>query len=103
MAHRDQWPELNLLYAIPNEDKRSVERARKLKAQGLRPGIPDMCLPTPSGAYHGLYIELKRPGGRLQPNQRLWLQALTSQGYMAAVCFGAAEAIAKIKEYLHAA
>ena len=100
MANREQWPELNLLYAIPNEDKRSVERVRKLKAQGMRPGLPDLCLPTPRGDFHGLYIELKRPGGKLRPNQELWLKALASQGYMTAVCIGANEAITTIKGYL---
>ncbi len=100
MANREQWPELNLLYAIPNEDKRSVERVRKLKAQGMRPGLPDLCLPTPRGDFHGLYIELKRPGGKLRPNQELWLKALAGQGYMTAVCIGADEAITTIKDYL---
>ena len=56
-------PELGLLYAIPNGGKRAIKTAIALKAQGVKSGVPDMCLPVARGAYHGLYIELKRQKG----------------------------------------
>ena len=56
-------PELWLLYAIPNGGKRAIKTAIALKAQGVKSGVPDMCLPVARGGYHGLYIELKRQKG----------------------------------------
>ena len=94
-------PELGLLYAIPNGGKRAIKTAIALKAQGVKSGVPDMCLPVSRGGYHGLYIELKRQkGGVVSETQKSWLTALAEQGYKAVVCKGAEEAIRTIKEYL---
>ena len=54
------YPALRLLYAIPNGGARNKITAAILKREGVRAGVPDICLPVPSGAYHALYIELKR-------------------------------------------
>ena len=54
-----KYPELSLLYHIPNEGKRSIYYGAKLKREGLKSGVPDICLPIPKGQYGGLYIELK--------------------------------------------
>ena len=94
-------PELNLLYHIPNEGKRSVKTGARMKAEGLKKGVPDVCLPVARGGCHGLYIELKRQrGGTVSELQKEWITALTEQGYKAVVCRGADEAIKVIKEYL---
>lgn len=95
-------PELGLLYAIPNGGKRAIKTAIALKAQGVKSGVPDMCLPVSRGGYHGLYIELKRQkGGTVSETQKSWITALAEQGYKAVVCRGAEEAIKVIKEYLN--
>ena len=94
-------PELGLLYAIPNGGKRAIKTAIALKAQGVKSGVPDMCLLVARGGYHGLYIELKRQkGSTVSETQKSWLTALAEQGYKAVVCKGAEEAIGTIKEYL---
>ena len=94
-------PELGLLYAIPNGGKRAIKTAVELKKQGVKRGVPDMCLPVPRGVFNGLYIELKRvKGGTVSDEQREWIAALAEQGYKAVVCRGAEEAIGTIKEYL---
>ena len=70
-AARTGRPELRLLHAIPNGGKRLKSEAARLQAMGVKPGVPDLCLPVPRGKYHGLYIELKRLyGGRVSPAQR---------------------------------
>ena len=74
-------PELGLLYAIPNGGKRAIKTAIALKAQGVKSGVPDMCLPVARGGYHGLYIELKRQrGGTVSETQKSWITALAKQG-----------------------
>lgn len=42
-------PELGMLYAIPNGGKRAIKTAIVLKAQGVKSGVPDMCLPVARG------------------------------------------------------
>lgn len=94
-------PELRLLYHVPNEGKRSRAGGMRAKAEGLRSGVPDICLPVARGAWHGLYIELKRQkGGRLTKEQGEWLEALREQGYRAEVCHGFDEASELLMDYL---
>lgn len=94
-------PELALLYHIPNGGSRHKAEAARLRAEGVRSGVPDLCLPVPRGGFHGLYIELKRlRGGRLSEQQRAWLDALGKQGYAVAVCKGWEEAAETIQRYL---
>lgn len=93
-------PELALMYHIPNEGKRSRATGGRMCAEGLKAGVPDICLPVPSGEYHGLYIEMKRIGGRPSKPQKQWIQHLNEQGYHAAVCFGFEDAAGLIMKYL---
>lgn len=93
-------PELALLYAIPNAGKRSKAVAGRMKAEGLKAGVPDMCLPVARGRFHGLYIELKAPGGKPTDSQSKWIKDLTAQGYYVCICFGWEYAKTVIEAYL---
>lgn len=96
-----KYPELTLLYHIPNEGKRSHKTGARMKAEGLKTGVPDICLPVARGGHHGLYIELKRvKNSRVTQDQLDWIEALIAQGYVAAVCRGCDEAIELITRYL---
>ena len=96
-----RWPQLRLLYHVPNEGRRSVAGGARLKAQGMKPGVPDICLPVPVGRYAALYIELKRKrGGRVSDEQRGWIEALNRAGNRAVVCRGWDEAREEIVRYL---
>jgi hypothetical protein len=57
-------PELALLHAIPNGGHRHKAVAVRLKAEGVKRGVPDLCLPVPRGGHHGLYLEMKTRQGR---------------------------------------
>lgn len=94
------YPELELLYHIPNEGKRSAVTGARLKAQGLKSGVPDVCLPTAHGGYIGLYIEMKVKPNKPTENQKRWLRALREAGHMVAVCYGFEEARDLIEKYL---
>ncbi len=98
MAQRH--PEMRLLYAIPNGGFRHPATAAKLKAEGVRPGVPDLCLPVPRDKWHGLYIEMKTPSGTVRQQQREWLNALADNGYQVVVCHGWISAAKEIFEYL---
>jgi hypothetical protein len=93
-------PELRHLFAIPNGGKRDKITAAKLKAQGVKAGVPDMFLPVPRGEYHGLFIELKKIGKKAEPDQLTWMTALKKQGYGAMVCEGWEQAAKMLMMYL---
>lgn len=102
-AHRVKYGAGRLsdyLIHIPNGGSRNVIEATKFKKMGVKAGVPDLQLLIPNGLIHGLWIELKAKNGRVQPNQKLFMQRLEGQGYMCKVCFGADEAIKEIKQYL---
>lgn len=101
--HKGRWPELGMLFAVPNGGNRDIITAKKLKAEGVKAGVPDLCLPVPRGEYHGLFVELKRQKkSQISPEQVAWLKALQGQGYRAEMCLGAAAAWEVIQEYMRA-
>ena len=60
---RQTYPELALLYHIPNEREDKIQTAI-LKSMGVKKGVPDLHLPIPSGEFHSLYIEMKALDGK---------------------------------------
>ena len=95
------YPELKLLHHVPNGGKRGKAEAGRLKTEGVKPGVPDICLPVARGGYHGLYIELKRlHGGKITEEQTDWISQLKKQGYFAIICRGWNEASVAIMRYL---
>lgn len=53
------FPELDLLHHIPNGGSRNQLEAANLKRQGVKAGVPDLCLPVARNGKHGLYVEMK--------------------------------------------
>lgn len=96
-----RWPELELLYAVPNAAKRSDKGRIYMYKEGLRSGVPDMCLPVPRHVYHGLYIELKVDKNKPTKNQEWWLEKLEEQGYYTIARWGALDAIQTLEWYLN--
>lgn len=93
-------PELALLFHIPNGGERHAAVAAKLKAEGVKRGVPDYFLPVARGGFHGLWIELKAGANTATQEQRTWMVNLTLQGYRAQVCNGWQEAVTAIEKYL---
>lgn len=76
-----RYPCLDLLYAIPDGGDRHRVVAARLKAEGVRSGVLDLCLPVAHQGYHSLYIEMKAAGGSESDNQKWWRRRLTEEGY----------------------
>lgn len=95
-----KYPELKLMYHIPNGGSRNRLEAANLKKQGVKSGVPDICLPVARGAYHGLYIEMKAGRNKASENQKQWLSNLNAQGYYAVLCYGWNAASEVITNYL---
>ena len=113
-------PQLALIFAIPNGGKRHIGTARKLKAEGVRSGVPDIFLACPRMPYDfhdlivgdantvgfsdevkfGLFIELKAGKNKPTKNQLKWIEDLRAERYEVEVCYGFLEAKAVIENYL---
>lgn len=107
-------PYLALAYAIPNGGKRDQITAGKLKAEGVKSGAPDICIPVPfcvngAAVRCGLYIEMKKPalkpkkpgakGGR-SDEQIEFAAGLTQMWYAVVTCYSWREAADALKNYL---
>jgi len=98
--NRNLHPALELLFAIPNGGKRHVITAKRLQREGVKAGVPDLCLPWPTKRHPGLYIEMKYGKNTVSGKQRWWLERLSSVGYCVSVCYSAEAAITEICDYL---
>jgi hypothetical protein len=103
---RARWPELEVLYAIPNwfgfKTKRQGARA---KAEGRRKGMLDVCLPVPRRSAEGTvfgacYLEMKDVTGAVREAQHVWIQKLRARGNFADVATSADAAKALLLYYL---
>jgi len=96
-----QYPEVRA-YHIPNGGKRHPKVGAKLKRQGVRPSVPDWHIPVARGGYHSMYVELKREGVSVPPEQREMHEFLRGQGHYVAVCKTLQQFMDSVNEYLNA-
>jgi len=77
-----KFPQFNrLLFAIPNGGERNVAVAAKMKATGTKADVSDIFLSVARGGYHGLYIELKKFGGKARKGQIEFIDDARREGY----------------------
>lgn len=112
--NRDKYPAaFSHMFAIPNGGERHKAVASRLKAEGVKSGVPDVMLAVPAlkpmpyaagyvrGYYCGLFIENKREKkGRVSDDQDEWKAKLIAAGYAVVVCRGFEEARDAIIAYL---
>jgi hypothetical protein len=87
-ATRARYPAVAALYAVPNFSIRlngklahiAKKQNARLRAEGKRPGMWDVCLPAGHGGWLSLRIEMKTDRGALSPDQRDWERRLTALG-----------------------
>ena len=101
LLQRRYYPELDLLFHIPNGGSRHPKEAANLKRQGVKAGVPDLLLPVARGKYHGLFIELKVGKNKPTDKQEGWMNALSDEGYAVRVCYGWETAKETITQYLN--
>jgi hypothetical protein len=92
---RHQFPRV-LIFAVPNGEHRSISVAKRLKAEGVVRGIPDLCIPA-----WNLWVEMKRiEGGRLSKEQREMIRYLESIGHTVIVGRGAKDASRQVLQFI---
>ena len=96
---RQAYPDF-LIFAIPNGEYRAMTVAKRLKAEGVVPGVPDLCVLMPAGKV--LFIEMKRQkGGVLSANQKEVIAKIECLGFDVIVCKGALDAKNQIEAYIN--
>jgi len=86
---------------VPNGGNRNPITGKKLKMQGVKPGVPDVLIfDDPTSEYtmnfSGIAIELKRSDGNpsdVRDAQKEWLEALEWRNWQTKLAFGADDAI----------
>lgn len=96
----NRYPELELMFHVPNEGKRSVYTGAELKRAGLKSGVPDVMLPVARKGYHGLAMELKAGKNKPTERQKKWLMGLAKEGWLCYVCWGYEAAVTVLSDYL---
>lgn len=95
-----KYPELKWMYSIPNGGKRDPITANRLKAEGVKSGISDICLPIGRKGYSGFYIEMKKPGGKESPTQKEFGAFVGTQNYLYKCCMSWEDAATAIEWYM---
>lgn len=88
------------LMAYPAGGLRHKSTAGKLKAEGVRRGVPDLLLPIARGPYIGCAIEMKSESGRVRDAQQSVIDWLRSEGWCVAVCYNSKQAVDLLERYL---
>ena len=94
------YPELKFMFHIPNGGSRDKREAGRFKAQGVKPGVPDIFLPVPRNGWHGLWIEMKVGNNKESQQQKDYHAFLSSKHYAVSVCYSWQEAVENITFYL---
>jgi len=94
------YPDLNLLFHVPNGGARDKREGANLKRAGVLAGIPDLILPVARHGYHSLYIEMKVEPNKPTKSQMEVMKQLKKNGNFVIVCYGAGEARKVLNWYL---
>jgi hypothetical protein len=82
------------VFAVPNGGGRSMAQGASLKAEGVSPGVPDLCVPEWS-----LWVEMKREtGGIVSPVQKDWIEYLEGIGHRVIIGRGFEDAKQQIED-----
>lgn len=80
-------PGIDLAHAIPNGGYRGKSEAGRLKAEGVKAGVPDVQLPIARGGFIGLAIEFKHGDGNPSKEQRERINRLQKEGWCVTICW----------------
>lgn len=98
-AKYNQYPHWKTIHAIPNGGKRHISVAKKLKAEGVVPGIMDICCPFARGKYISLRIEMKIKGNTTSAIQKEMIKAFEKLDNCVFVCYSGQDAFKILEEY----
>ena len=96
----ERFPELEMMFAVPNGGKRHIKTAMRMKEEGQQKGVPDVWLPVPHGGYFGMVFEMKYGKNKCTPDQRRWLENLADIGWKTGVYWNWEDARDAVEDYI---
>lgn len=124
----DKYPDLTSIFAVPNGEYRPPQVGARLKEEGVKAGVLDICVPVPRfwtdtvlkgveiargldynmyvGLTPGLWVEMKAPGRckdstyGTSAEQRTWATIFAERGWAVVVVDDWKAAWEEIKSYL---
>lgn len=95
-----QFPIFKDVYHVPNGGHRHEAVALKLRAEGVKPGIPDIHLDAARRGFHGFKCELKVERNKLGENQIYFRKRYIEEGFFTHSAWHYAELLAMLLWYL---
>lgn len=89
-----------LLFAVPNGGSRHKAEAKRMKGEGVKPGVSDVILLIPKKGYASLLIEFKTKTGKQSDDQKEFQRQAEMCGSKYVVVRSASKAIEVMNEYL---
>lgn len=84
-------------FAIPNQSNRGAVSGQKMKDEGVRSGVADLCIMLPQGRV--AWLEMKKPGGRLSDTQKEFRDRCAFLNHPWAVAFSVQEALIYLRSW----
>lgn len=90
-----------MYFAIPNGGNRNVITASKLKSEGVKKGVPDLCI-LKDGQAH--FLEIKKPKtdtpkGYLSKEQKVMIERINEAGCDVAVIHSVGELVEMLNKW----
>ena len=98
-SEEHKHPAIPYIFSIPNGGARHIKVAMKMKAEGVKRGVPDIFIPYVVGGFGGAWIETKTQDGRLSPHQKEYKKFLETQ-YKHYLCRSVTEMFEATENYL---
>lgn len=84
-------------FAIPNQGNRHIMNATKMKAEGVRSGVADLCFMLPEGRVG--WLEMKTSKGVLSDNQKAFRDRAMALGHHWALARSVDEAVVHLTSW----
>lgn len=97
---RLQYPD-KILFAVPNGGQRNQIVAKKLKDEGVLPGVSDLVILEKRCTFGAMFIEMKTEKGKQSFNQKVFENKVTDAGYKYVICRSLDEFRKEVNNYLN--
>ena len=92
------FPQLHpLLFSVPNGSKRTKAQSAILIKEGAVSGVSDLIMLIPNKHYNALCLETKTTKGSQSDTQKVFQQAVESQGY----CYKIYRSLDEFRDIIH--
>ncbi len=95
-----KFPILKGVFAVPNGGARHIATAVKLRREGVKSGVFDVCIPFARSGFNLMFIEFKFGKNNLTNSQIDFLNLFKDEKTKFEVCWSVWDALDKTGKYL---